>query len=152
MGLFSKIGKALGKVGQAIGKVAKGVVKFAKSPIGKFLINVGIGVLTGGTGSLLTKGLGMLGKLPKLGKLVSTFKGFATKFLGKASSLLSKSGLQSLSGFLKNARSSGDLASMAKDLFSARKAAPQTDATTTAAADQNALRLFAQRQAQLLGN
>jgi len=150
MGLLKGIGKAFKKVGSALGKVAKGVVKFAKSPIGKLLINVGLTVLTGGTGGLIAKGLSMLGNVGKIGSMISSFGGVASKFLGTAQSLLSNTGLGTLGNFLGKASNMGDLVSMAKDMFTARQAAPKADATTEAAAQENLLRMFAQQQAQLL--
>jgi hypothetical protein len=143
------IGKVFKKVGSAIGKVAKGVVKFAKSPFGKLLLNVGLSFVTGGAGGLLTKGLGMLGKLGG-GKLLGTFGGLASKFLGPAQSLLSKTGLGSVVDFAKQATKSSDLLSMAQDLFKARQKAPATDSTTNQIIQHNLSQIFAQRQAQLL--
>ena len=142
------IGKVFKKVGSAIGKVAKGVVKFAQSPFGKLLINVGLTFLTGGAGGLLTKGLGMLGKLGG-GNLLGTFGGLASKFLGPAQNLLSKTGLGSVLDFAKQATKSSDLLSMAQDLFKARQKNP-TDSTTNQIVSQNLQQIFAQRQAQLM--
>ncbi len=149
MGLFKGIGKVVKGIGKGLGKVAKGVTKFAKSPFGKLLLNVGLSFVTGGVGGLLTKGLGALGNLGG-GKLLSTFGGFASKFLGPAESLLSKSGLGGLASFVQKAGDTGDLLGMARDLFAARQRAPRTDLTTQQILQQNLMQLFAQRQAQLL--
>lgn len=150
MGFLKGIGKAFKSIGKAVGSIAKGVVKFAKSPFGKLLINVGLTFLTGGTGGLLAKGLSMLGGAGKLGSLLGTFSGVASKFLGPVQSLLSKTGLGTIAGFLGKAGGPGDLLSMAKDLLSARQAQPATDPTTDAAVKENLLRMFAQQQAQML--
>lgn len=150
MGFFKSIGKAFKKVGGALGKVAKGVVKFAKSPFGKLLLNVGLTFLTGGTGGLLAKGLSMLGGAGKIGSMLGTFSGFASKFLGPVQSFLSKSGLGSIAGFLGKAGSPTDLLSMAKDLLAARQSAPKADPTSNQIVDHNLAQLFAWRQAQLL--
>ncbi len=137
----------LGSIGKVFKKIGSGIVKFAKSPFGKLLMNVGLGLLTGGMGNLLSSGLSMLGGG---GNLLSTFTGFASKFLGPAQSMLSGSGLGSLSGFLGNAGSSGDLFSMAKSLVSAQNQQPKTDATTQQVVQSNLAQLFAYQQAQLL--
>jgi hypothetical protein len=150
MGFLKGIGKAFKSIGKAVGTIAKGVVKFAKSPLGKLMINVGLTFLTGGTGGLLAKGLSMLGGAGKLGSLLGTFSGVASKFLGPVQSLLSKTGLGTIAGFLGKAGGPGDLLSMAKDLFSARQAQPATDPTTDSAAKENLMRMFAQQQAQML--
>jgi hypothetical protein len=142
------IGKVFKKIGSTIGKVAKGVVKFAQSPFGKLLINVGLTFLTGGAGGLLTKGLGMLGKLGG-GNLLGTFGSVASKFLGPAQNLLSKTGLGTVLDFAKKATGSGDLLSMAQDLFKARQKNP-TDSTTNQIVSQNLEQIFAQRQAQTM--
>lgn len=145
------LGKVVKSIGHAVGSIAKGVVKFAKSPIGGLLINVGLTVLTGGTGGLLAKGLSMLGGLGGGGGLLSTAAGFASKFLGPVSSLVSKSGLSSVAGFLGKMGNTSDLLSFAKNIFSARSQEPQQpDQTTQDILNTNLQQLFAQRQAQLL--
>lgn len=139
----------LGKVFKGIGKIASGVIKFAKSPFGKLLINVGLTFLTGGTGGLLAKGLGMLGNLGKVGQMVSSFSGFASKFLGPVQSFISKSGLSGVAGFLKNSGGTSDLLKMATDIFSARKNQPKPDVDTESVVQHNLTQLFAKRQAEL---
>ena len=134
---------------KGIGKIASGVMKFAQSPFGKLLINVGLTFLTGGTGGLLAKGLGMLGKLGNVGNLVGSFGGFASKFLGPVQSLISKSGLSGVAGFLKNTGGTSDLLKMATDILSARKSQPKPDEDTEAIAQHNLTQLFAKRQAEL---
>jgi hypothetical protein len=143
------IGKVVKGIGKGLGSIAKGVMKFAQSPFGKLLINVGLGLLTGGTSSLLTSGLGMLAK-GGLGSMLGSFGGFASKFLGTAQSFLSGSGLGSIGGFLKNATGSGDLLKMATDIFSSRQSKPATDSTTNQIIQNNLAQLFAQRQAQTI--
>jgi hypothetical protein len=150
MGFLKSIGKAVKSVGKGLEKVAEGVGKFAKSPFGKMLINVGMSFLTGGTSSLLTQGLGMLGKVGG-GNLLGTFGGLASKFLGPAQSFLSGSGLGGISSFLQGANNSGQLLSMAKDLFASRQEAPATDQTTNQIIQNNLMQLFAHRQAQVAG-
>jgi hypothetical protein len=140
----------IGKVFKGIGKIASGVIKFAQSPFGKLLINVGLTFLTGGTGGILAKGLGMLGKVGNLGKMVGSFGGFASKFLGPVQSFLSKPGLSSIAGFVKNAGSSGDLLKMATDIFTARKKQPKPDVDTEQVVQHNLTQLFAKRQAEML--
>lgn len=158
MGFLGKIVKGIGK---AVGGIAKGIAKFAQSPFGKLLMNVGLSMVTGGVGGLLGKGLSMLGGaggiLGKAGSLFGgsgglggLFGGFAKNFLGKATDLLSKSGLGGLAGFVNKAANSGDLLSIAKDLLAARKQAPQADATTEQIANQNIMMMLAHRQARQL--
>jgi hypothetical protein len=130
MGLFKGIGKAFKSIGKGLGKIAKGVVKFAKSPFGKLLINVGLTFLTGGTGGLIAKGLSMLGGAGKIGSLISTFSGVASKFLGPVQSFLGKTGLSTIAGFLGKTSGPGDLLSMATDIFKARQSQPAPDSTT----------------------
>jgi hypothetical protein len=140
----------LGGVFKSIGKVASGIVKFAKSPFGQLLINVGLSLVTGGAGGLLAKGLGMLGNMGKLGSMVSSFGGFASKFLGPVESFISKSGLGGIAGFLQNSGSTGDLLKMAGDIFTSRKDQPETDTDTQQVVQQNLMQLFAKRHAEML--
>ncbi len=145
------LGKIVKSIGHAVGNIAKGVVKFAKSPLGQVLMNVGLTMLTGGTGGLLAKGLSMLGGLGSGGSLLGTFAGFASKFLGPVSSLVSGSGLSSIAGFLGKMGNTSDLLSMAQSLFSARSQQPQQpDSTTQDILNTNLQQLFAWRQAQQL--
>lgn len=145
MGFIGKVFKGIGK---AIGGIAKGVVKFAKSPLGKMLIGVGLTALTGGAGA------GIFAKVlagSKLGSLGSMFSGFAGKFLGPVTNLLSKAGLSGLGSFVKQAVSSGDLLNMVKNIMTSRaNAGQQVDPVTTQAADFNVAQLMAWMQAQLL--
>ncbi|MBL9036967.1 MAG: hypothetical protein JNG84_00500 [Archangium sp.] len=149
MGFLKGIGKAFKAIGKGIGTVVKGVVKFAKSPIGKILIGVGLSLVTGGVGGIIAKGAAMVMKLGKVGKLVSTFAGFANKFLGPVQSFVSKSGVGFLGNFVKQAGSTNNLLKMATSLFSARAAQPATDPTTNQVVSHNLLQIFAQRQAEL---
>lgn len=147
MGFLGKVFKGVGKL---VGKVAKGVVKFAKSPLGKMLINVGLSFVTGGAGGLIAKAVGGLSKLGNIG---SMFSGVASKFLGSATSLLSKTGLSTVANFAKSATDSGGLLDVAKGLLSARKSTPaQPDPATTQIADSNVQQLVAYYQAQQLQN
>ncbi|MBX5484590.1 MAG: hypothetical protein IRZ16_22430 [Myxococcaceae bacterium] len=149
MGFLGGIGKAFKKIGSFVGKVASGVVKFAKSPLGQLLIGVGLSALTGGTGGILMKALGGVSKLGNLG---SIFSGFASRFLGPATNLLSKAGLQGLVGFAQKALNTGDLLSMVTSLMDARKANPQPDIDPSAQdiANYNLQLMMAWMQAQLL--
>lgn len=149
------LGKIMKGIGNAVSGIAKGIVKFAKSPLGQLAINIGLSLVTGGVGGLLSKGLGMLGGgglggLLSGGGLGQVFSGFASKFLGSAGSLLSGGGLSSVWNFAKQAMGSGDLLSMVKSLATARQNGPQADATTNQMVDQNLLQLMAYRHAQLL--
>ena len=140
------LGGVFKKIGGALKSVAKGVMKFAQSPFGKLLLNVGLGFLTGGASSLLTGALGKIGS-----SLLGKFGGMASKFLGSATSLLSKTGLGAVADFAKSATGSGDLLSMAKGLFNARAKEPkQPDQATTQIADNNVQQLLAYQQAQQL--
>lgn len=144
MGFIGKVFKGIGK---GLGAVAKGVVKFAKSPLGKVLFNVGLSFLTGGAGGLLSGALGGLSKLGGLGKIVS---GFADKFLGNATSLLSKGGLSSVAGLISQSSNSRQLLGIVTDVMGARNGKTQPDPVTVEAANQNLRRLAAFQQAQLL--
>jgi hypothetical protein len=144
-----KIGKIFKKIGKGIGKVAKGIAKFASSPLGKVVMRLGLSLITGGSGGLLSKGLGLLGKLGS-SKLLKTFSGFAQKFLGPATHLLSKAGLKGLAGFLNQAMSSKDLLGLAKGLIGARRHGPAMDPTTEQMVKENLLQLFAHRHAAVL--
>ncbi len=177
--VFKGIGHAIGKVasfaGHAIGSIAKGVGKFLQSPIGKLVMQVGLGFLTGGAssifsgvlggglGNLLGGGLsnvlsGGVGSLLKgglsnllggggLGNLVS---GFASKFLSNPSSLLSGSGLSSVLGFLGNSGNSGGLLNMVGSIFGAQKSAPPSTDGSAQGAQINMQQLVAYIQAQQL--
>lgn len=142
------LGKILKKVGSAVGGIVKGVVKFAKSPLGSLLLQVGLSVFTGGAGGLLAKGLSMLGGAGKIGGLLSTFSGVASKFLGPISSFVSKSGLGTIANFVTKATNSSDLLSMATDIFKSRQSQPATDPTTNDIVRENLMKLFAYQQAQ----
>lgn len=146
MGLFKGIGKVFKSVGGILGKVARGVMKFASSPLGKMLIGAGLTFLTGGAGGA------MLGKLMgglKLGKL----GGIASKFLGSAKSLLSKSGLQTAFNLFKQAKKPMDIFNSVKDLMSARKATPQpAEPAYQQVANYNVAQLAAYQQARVSGH
>lgn len=144
-----KIGKLFKGIGKGLGKVAKGIAKFAKSPLGKVVMQLGMSLITGGTSGLLSKGLGLLGKLGK-GKLLGVFSGFAQKFLGPTTNLLSKPGLRGLVGFVKQAASSKDLLGLATGLMSVRRHSRPMDPTTEQMAKENLLQVFAHRHASLL--
>ena len=147
MGL--KIGKLFKKIGKGIGKAVKGIAKFAKSPLGQVVMKLGLSLIKGGPGALLSKALGMLGKLGS-SKLLGMFSSFAQKFLGPATHLLSKSGLKGLAGFLSQATSSKDLLGLAKGLMGARRHARPMDPTTEQMVKENLLQLFAHRHASVL--
>jgi len=159
MGLFSGITKAFSSVTDGLGGLVKGIGDFAKSPFGKMLINVGLSFLTGGTGGILSTALGALGGGGGLGGLLggaagggglsNIFQGFAEKFLGGATDLLSKDGLSSVAGFLSKAGGSGDLLSMAKSLLDAGQDA-QTDQGTGDIVQNNLVQLFAKKAAELV--
>jgi hypothetical protein len=108
MGLFSKIGHALkGAV--------KGIAKFASSPIGKVLIGVGLGVLTGGVSSLFTGGLSSIaGGLGNIGNVV---KGLASSFFSNPMSMLSQGNLGSVGNILQSVVGSGGGTSGVSDVF-----------------------------------
>jgi hypothetical protein len=144
------LGGVFKSVAKGLGSIAKGIVKFAQSPFGKLLINVGLSFLTGGAGGLLAKGLSMLGGAGKIGSLLSTFSGVASKFLGPVQSFLSKTGLSTIAGFLGKTTNPSDLLSMATDLFKTRQSQPATDPTTDQIVQQNLMQLFAHQQAQQL--
>lgn len=148
MGFLGGIGKAFKKIGSFVGKVASGVIKFAQSPLGKLLIGVGLSALTGGTGGILAKVIGGASKLGNLGSLVS---GFAAKFLGPATNLLSNSGLSGLAGLAQRALSSNDLLGMVTSLMDARRQNPQpeVDASAQNMANFNIQQMMAYQQAQL---
>ncbi len=183
MGFLGKVFKGIGHaissvasgIGHAVGSIAKGVGKFLQSPIGKLVMNVGLGFLTGGAssifsgilggglGNLLGGGLanllsggvgnllqGGLGNLLGGGGLSNLFSGFASNFLSNPSSLLSGSGLSSLLGFGQNAQGSGGLLDMVGSLFKAQQSSPpQTDGSQEGA-QINLQQMVAYLQAQQL--
>lgn len=142
------IGKIFKKIGSAVGGIVKGVVKFAKSPLGSLLLQVGLTALTGGAGGIIAKGLSLLGGAGKIGGLLSTFSGVASKFLGPVASFVSKSGLGTIANFLGKTGNASDLLSMATDIFKSRQSQPATDPTTNDIVRQNLMKLFAYQQAQ----
>jgi hypothetical protein len=146
MGFLGGIVKGIGK---AVGGIAKGVLKFAKSPLGKLVMQVGLGLVTGGVGGIAAKLLsGPLGKIGSslLGKVAGPL---VDKFLGSAGSLLSGSGQGLLSGLMSKAGNVGDILGVVKNLMGARQEAPQTDPTTNEMANLNVAQLAAYQQAQL---
>ena len=148
MGFIGKVFKGIAK---GLGGIAKGILKFAKSPLGKLVMQVGLGLLTGGVGGIAAKLLG--GGLSKLagGALGKVFSGVAEKFLGSAGSLLSGNGLGALSSFASKAGNVGDLLGMAQNLMGARQQQPvQADPTTDQMANLNVAQLLAWRQAALM--
>ena len=148
MGLFSGIGSMFKKIASGIGNVVSGVMKFAKSPFGQLLINVGLSLVTGGTGGILMKALGAVGKFGNIGGL---FAGFASKFLGPATSLLSESGLGGLVSFASKATNTSDLLGIATSLMGARKENPQPelDGSIQDMANYNIMQMLAYQQAQV---
>ena len=143
------LGGIVKKIGGFVGKIASGVLKFAQSPLGQMLIGVGLSAITGGTGGILMKALGGVSKLGNLG---SVFGGVASKFLGSATSLLSNTGLQTLTGFAQKALGSNDLLGMVTNLLDARKEnpQPQVDKSAQDMANYNIQQAMAYMQAQLL--
>lgn len=136
--VFKGIGNAFGSIAKGIGNIAKGVMKFAQSPLGKLLIGVGLNVLTGGASGALSGILGGLGGGAG-GGLTSMFGGFASKFLGSATSLLSQNGLGGMASFLGKAAGSNDLLGMVGDLMNARSntAQPPVDSSVQSMANYN---------------
>jgi len=136
--VFKGIGHAFSSIAKGIGNIAKGVLKFAQSPLGKLLIGVGLNFLTGGASGALSGLLGGLGGGAG-GGLTSLFSGFASKFLGSATSLLSNSGLGGMVSFLGKATNSGDLLSMVGDLMNSRSntAQPAVDSSVQGMANYN---------------
>lgn len=112
------IKKMIGGIGKALGKVTSFVKKVWNNPLFKLALNVGMMFIPGGA---IVKGLGMLGKLGSLGQTLTSFAGFAQKFMGPLQSMMQSGPLKMLSGFLGQAGNSSNLLSMATDLFSARQ-------------------------------
>lgn len=110
------------------------------------------GLLGGGDGGGFGSfgGFGGLGGGGGFGGLGNLFGGFASNFLGPATSLLSGSGLSSLVGFAQLAPDSSQLFNMVSLLSSASGQADQPDPATQGMAQQNALAIFAERHAELL--
>jgi hypothetical protein len=112
------------------------------------VMQVGLGMLTGGVGGIAAKLLsGPLGKIGSslLGKVAGPL---VNKFLGSAGSLLSGNGVNLLQSLVSKAGNAGDLLGLAKNLMSARQSAPQTDPTTNEMANLNIAQLLAFQQAQ----
>ena len=146
MGFIGGVFKGIGK---AVGGIAKGVLKFAKSPLGKLVMKVGLGLVTGGVGGIAAKLLS--GPLAKIGgSLLGKVAGpLVQKFLGSAGSLLSGSGQGLLSSLMSKAGNVGDILGVVKNLMGARQQASQTDSTTNEMANLNVAQLAAYQQAQL---
>jgi hypothetical protein len=156
MGFLSGIGKALKGIG---GKVLGAVSKFAGSKIGSILQG-GLKLFTGGVGGLIGKGLDMLKNSGIGSKLMDTFKGVASKFLGNASSMLSGSGLGTVGNFLQQMTGQGqqngssNILDTFKNLIgnwlqpqqNGQPSVAQSDPQTFAAAQQNAQQMAAYYQ------
>ncbi|MFZ5470093.1 MAG: hypothetical protein ACOZIN_11715, partial [Myxococcota bacterium] len=137
MGFLKKIVKGVSK---GIKSIGKGLSKFVKSPLGKLLIAGGLTALTLGAAAPLLAGAGL-----SFGSVGSMFTGFASKFMGPVTSLLSKTGLSSLGSWVKTAMNSSDLLEMAKGLFTARQQTPQpaVDPSAYQVANYNVSQLMA---------
>lgn len=146
---MSIIGKLLGKTGNALMAIGR----FANSPIGKLLIFAAVTWLTAGGGAaLLGRGLTSLVGSARMAGLMSSFGNVASKFLGPIQSLISRSGVGTVYQFARKALSPGELFSMAKSLFTARKRipVPVRNPAAEAVARYNMQQAFAHRQAQMI--
>lgn len=103
-------------MGGIVKSVKSIVSKVTSSPIFKGIVNLGMSYMTGGFSGLLKTGLDMFSKTKFGSNLMSSFGGFAQKFLGTASSLFSGGGLGAISEFAKKATGTGDLLSMAQNI------------------------------------
>lgn len=149
------MGSVVKGIGKAIGGVVKGVAKFASSPIGKTLLSVGAGLLTGGVGGIIGKGLSLLSKSGIGSKVMDVFKGVAGNFLNKASDMVSGSGIGTVGSFLQNlvggGGGSGGILDTFKNLIG-NWAQPtnQAEQATQQAAQENTQQLAAYYQAMAL--
>lgn len=103
-------------MGGALKSIKKVVSKVTNSAVFKGIVKLGVSYMKGGFTGLLKTGLDMFSKTKFGSKLMSSFGGFAQKFLGTASSLFSGGGLGAISEFAKKATGTGDLLSMAKNI------------------------------------
>ncbi|SEU09738.1 hypothetical protein [Stigmatella erecta] len=148
MGL--KLGGFLKELGGRIGASPPGIAQYARSPLGPKALWAGLSRVTGALGTALGQRLARLGQLGGTGKLLSAFSGFASRFLGPATHLLSHSGLNGLWGFLQRAGTPRELLGMTQQLMAARRACPAQNPTTELMANRNVFQLVAYRHAQTL--
>lgn len=127
MGLFSKIGSAFKKIGSFAKKAVGFASKILNSPIGKMLQFVpGIGPFVAGAAKItgiadaVLNGKGLKGVIGGLvGNLLPA--GGASGLLGKAGTLLSKTGLDSVIGLGSKATGSNQILDMVGSLMGPRK-------------------------------
>lgn len=147
MGLFSKIGKAFKKVGGFVKKAVGFANKLLNGPLGKIASFIpGVGPFIAGAAKVVGIADGVLnGK--GLGGIVSGLVGnLGGGLLGKAGSLLSKTGLDSVIGFATKATNSNQLFDVVSSLMSPR----QGDTSVAAQGDRyNVQQLAAFQMAQL---
>ncbi|PZR13502.1 MAG: hypothetical protein DI536_12135 [Archangium gephyra] len=148
MGLFSKIGKALKKVGGFVKKAVGFASKVLNGPIGKLASFIpGVGPFIAGAAKIVGVADAVLnGK--GLGGIVSGLVGnLGGGLLGKAGSLLSKTGLDSVIGFASKATNSSQLLDVISTVMQPR----QNDTSAVAEGDRyNMQQLAAYHMAELL--
>lgn len=155
MGLLSGIGKAFKKIGSFAKKAVGFASKILNGPIGKIASFIpGIGPFVAGAAKItgiadaVLNGKGLKGVIGGLvGNLLPG--GGASGLLGKAGSLLSKTGLDSVIGLGSKATGSSQLLDMASSLMAPRKG----DQSPAAQGDQfNLSQFLAFKLADLMRN
>lgn len=148
MGLLKGIGKAFKKIGSFAKKAVGFANKILNGPLGKIASFIpGIGPFVAGAAKIVGIADGVLnGK--GLGGIVSGLVGnLGGGLLGKAGSLLSKTGLDSVIGFASKATNSGQLLDVVSTLMKPR----QGDTSAAAQGDRFNLQQFsAFKMAELL--
>ncbi|ADO70793.1 hypothetical protein [Stigmatella aurantiaca] len=145
-----KLDGFLKRLSAIMGRAPQGIAGYARSPLGQKAQWAGLSQVTAALGSALSQGLGPLSQLRGPGKLLSAFSGFASRFLGLATHLLSRPGLNGLWGFVQRADSSRELLGLTQQLMAARRACPAQNPTTELMANRNIFQLVAYRHAQTL--
>ncbi len=140
----------LKRLRRGLGHATQGLSWYTRSPLGRRAAQTGLSHVTGEPGAPRGQGFRKLDRLSGAGRLLSTFSGFASRFLGQATHLLSLSGLNGLWAFLQGADSPRELLGMTQQVMAARRSCQAKNPTTELMANRNLFQLVAYRYAQTL--
>jgi hypothetical protein len=122
MGFIKSIGKAFGKIGSFAKKAVGFASKILNGPIGKIASFIpGVGPFIAGASKIVGMANGVLNGGGLKGIVSGLVGNLGNGLLGKAGTLLSKTGLGSAIGLGSQANSTGGVFDVVKNLMSSRK-------------------------------
>jgi hypothetical protein len=141
MGIFGKIGKALGSVGGFIKKGVSFANVILNGPLGKIASFIpGVGPFIAGAAKIVGIADAVLNQK---GGFKAVLSGLAQNFLGaKVGGLLSKAGLGSVVGMFSKAKGSGDILSGVSSIMSAVRGSKGGDVAEGAKSNMQQLSAF----------